>query len=95
MSDEMTGRDGATPAPNTQCLKVYCRSWCGDCRRAIAWLDEQGIEYTLIDVDEDTDARERAAAFNQGRLHTPTFELGDDICVDFRPDRVREILNLP
>lgn len=92
MTDETTepGSDSAAGTPG--CLTVYCRSWCGDCRRALAWLDEQSIAYTLIDVDDDADARERAASFNDGRLHTPTFELGDDVCVDFRPDRLREIL---
>jgi glutaredoxin len=80
------------PGPN---LLVYCRSWCPDCRRAKAWLDDQGIPYTEVDVDEDPDARETAAALNEGRLHTPTFVLGDGYCVDFQPDRVRELLDLP
>jgi len=76
-------------------LVVYCRSWCPDCRRAKAWLAEHGIPYVEIDVDEDAAARERAAALNEGRLHTPTFELGDGVCVDFRPERIRELLDLP
>lgn len=75
-------------------LVVYCRSWCGDCRKAIAWLDEHGIEYMLVDVDADDDARERAEALNEGRLHTPTFELGAESCVDFRPDRLSQLLGL-
>ena len=32
--------------------------------------------------------------FNEGRLHTPTFECGTEICVDFRPDRLCEILDI-
>lgn len=76
-------------------LIVYCRSWCGDCRRAKTWLDEQGIPYIEVDVDDDLEARARAEGFNEGRLHTPTFEHEGESCVDFQPDRIREMLNLP
>jgi glutaredoxin len=73
-------------------LIVYCRTWCGDCARARRWLDENNIPYTEIDVDADDEARERAAAHNEGRLHTPTFECGDGAVVDFRPDDVEQLL---
>lgn len=76
-------------------LIVYCRSWCPDCRRAKVWLEENGIAFVEVDVDLDDDARERAASLNNGRLHTPTFERGSEACVDFRPDRIRELLELP
>ena len=73
---------------------MYCRTWCGDCARARRWLDDHGIAYTEIDVEADPTARERAASHNEGRLHTPTFEIGDGVCVDFHPDRLTELLGL-
>ncbi len=73
---------------------MYCRSWCGDCRRARAWLQEHDIPYVEIDVDDDRDARAKAEAINDGRLHTPTFEIGVDSCVDFRPDRLKDLLGI-
>jgi len=76
-------------------LIVYCRSWCPDCRRAKQWLDDHGIAYQEVDVDEDRDARTRAADLNEGRLHTPTFEIGGEFCVDFKPNRIRELLDMP
>jgi glutaredoxin len=75
-------------------LVVYCRTWCPDCARARRWLDEHNVSYTLVDVDNDPDARERAAGFNDGQLHTPTFEHKGETCVDFKPDRLREIIGL-
>jgi len=75
-------------------LVMYCTPWCGDCRRARAWLDARGISYVEVDVSEDMVARETAAGFNEGRLHTPTFEYGADVCVDFRPDRLCEMLGI-
>ncbi|HET6352603.1 MAG TPA: glutaredoxin family protein [Coriobacteriia bacterium] len=89
--DEVKAAQGSdSPAA----LIVYCRSWCPDCRRAKAWLDQNGIAYTEVDVESDPDARDRAAGFNEGRLHTPTFEIGDDICVDFRIERLKELLDM-
>jgi mycoredoxin len=75
-------------------LLMYCRPWCGDCRRARAWLAERGIPYVEIDVEENPEARERAARLNAGDLHTPTFELGEQFCVDFRPERLCEMLGI-
>lgn len=75
-------------------LVMYCTPWCPDCRNARHWLDSRGIDYVEIDVSTDVNARKRAASHNDGRLHTPTFELGDEICIDFRPDRLRELLGL-
>ena len=31
-------------------LKVYCYSRCTTCKKALKWLDENGIEYTNIDI---------------------------------------------
>ena len=34
-------------------VKVYCYSRCTTCRKAIKWLDDNKIEYDLIDIKED------------------------------------------
>jgi len=73
---------------------MYCRSWCGDCARARAWLESRGIPYVEIDVERDPDARARASGHNEGRLHTPTFEYGTEVCVDFRPERLCFLLGI-
>lgn len=85
------------PVPSGQPASVvmYCRSWCPDCRRARDWLTQKGIEFVEIDVDHDAEARARAESLNEGRLHTPTFEVGPEKCVDFQPDRLRQLLDLP
>ncbi len=77
-----------------QNLVMYCRTWCGDCRRAREWLAERGIPYVEVDVERHPGARDRAAAMNGGQLHTPTFELGSEVCVDFRPERLCEMLGI-
>ena len=39
-------------------VQVYSTAWCRDCRAAKRFLDENGIEYTEIDVDADPAASE-------------------------------------
>jgi mycoredoxin len=73
---------------------MYCRTWCGDCARARVWLERHDIPYVELDVEADPSARERAAGHNEGRLHTPTFEIGDGVCVDFKPARLCELLGI-
>ncbi len=34
-------------------LKVYCYSRCTTCKKALKWLDDNHIEYDLIDIKED------------------------------------------
>lgn len=70
---------------------VYCRSWCGDCQRALRWLDQMGYAYDLLDIDDDEDARARCVEL-AGKVITPTFEIGDVCVVDFDRDRLRELL---
>jgi glutaredoxin len=85
--------EGTTMADRPTCI-VYCRSWCGDCHRALQWLDEQGYEYTMIDIDQDQDARKRCVEL-VGKVITPTFEIGDTCVVNFDPDDLRGVLGEP
>jgi len=89
----MSDADETAATPDVHVI-MYCRPWCGDCARARAWLVAHDIPFTEVDVERDTDARQRAADHNEGRLHTPTFEIGDGVCVDFRPDKLSELLGL-
>ena len=34
-------------------VQVYSTEWCRDCRAAKQFLDEHGIDYTVIDIDAD------------------------------------------
>lgn len=34
-------------------IKVYCYSKCSTCKKALKWLDDNKIEYALIDIKEE------------------------------------------
>lgn len=80
-------------SPQPTCI-VYCRSWCGDCHRALRWLDDMGYAYQMIDIDEDPAARERCIEL-AGKVITPTFEIGDTCVVNFDPRSLAGVLGDP
>lgn len=44
-------------------MRVYCYSKCTTCKKALKWLDEQGVAYDLIDIKENNPSREELAAW--------------------------------
>jgi mycoredoxin len=40
-------------------VTLYSAPWCGYCRIAKRFLDEQGVSYTEINIDEDEAAARR------------------------------------
>jgi len=58
-------------------LIVYGASWCPDARRARKFLDEQGIAFTWIDIDENSAAKEYVKSVNGGKVVIPTILFED------------------
>ena len=44
-------------------MKFICYSKCTTCKKALKWLDEQGVAYDLIDIKENNPSREELAAW--------------------------------
>ena len=53
-------------------ITLYGADWCPDCRRAKAFLKDNNIEYTFVDVDLDKEATSRVEAINNGKRIIPT-----------------------
>lgn len=51
---------------------LYVNAWCGDCRRAIRFLDEYEIPYRTIDLDDHPEASDIVEALNRGSRSVPT-----------------------
>ncbi|MCY3567667.1 MAG: glutaredoxin family protein [Chloroflexi bacterium] len=51
---------------------LYVNAWCGDCRRAIRFLDEFEIPYRTIDLDDQPEAAEVVMSLNRGSRSVPT-----------------------
>lgn len=55
-----------------QDVLLYINAWCGDCRRAVRFLDEHDIAYRTIDLDEAPEAVQIVEALNRGNRSVPT-----------------------
>ena len=58
-------------------LDIYGAAWCGDCRRAKRFLDERGVPYTWIDVDQDAAAAAEVTRLNREMRSIPTLVFAD------------------
>jgi len=57
-------------------ITMFGADWCPDCRRAKAYLNDNGIDYEFKDIDLDGDAVALVEQINGGKRVIPTFEIG-------------------
>ena len=50
-------RSGSDFNPNRLDITVFSATWCGACRRTLEFLDAEGVDYVLRDIDEDPSAK--------------------------------------
>ena len=53
-------------------LTMYSTPWCGYCHRLRSQLDREGIEYDVVDIEQDPAAAELVMAVNGGNQTVPT-----------------------
>ena len=58
---------------------VYGADWCGVTQQTLQLLDELGVEYEYVDVEQDPDASAWVKEQNGGMEIKPTLKLGDDV----------------
>lgn len=56
---------------------MYTTSWCSDCYRAKYLLDEYGISYVNIDVEENPEGLAFVLGVNNGKRIVPTIVFPD------------------
>lgn len=77
-------------------IRMYFAPWCHDCRAAKRFLDERGVAYEAINIEENPTAADLIIEKNDGKRKVPTFEVnGRWFAVSpFDPDRLAEQLGL-
>lgn len=53
-------------------IKFYGATWCPDCRRSKAYLDEKKVSYEFINIDEIEGAAREVEKINNGLRSIPT-----------------------
>ncbi|WP_281250013.1 mycoredoxin [Rhodococcoides yunnanense] len=64
-------------ALNAAALTIYSTTWCGYCRRLKTQLDEAGITYAEIDIEQHPEAAEFVGSVNGGNHVVPTVLYAD------------------
>jgi Glutaredoxin and related proteins len=59
-------------------VTVYGADWCGDTRRTLRHLDQSGVKYDYIDIDNDAIGEQKVIAFSNGKRRIPLVEIGSD-----------------
>jgi mycoredoxin len=58
-------------------LTMYSTTWCGYCYRLKLQFDRAGIEYVMIDIEQDLAAAEFVMSVNNGDRTVPTVRFPD------------------
>jgi mycoredoxin len=55
-------------------ITMYTTSWCGDCRVTKRVLEQKGLAFTEVDIEQDEGAAEIVMKVNNGKRSVPTLE---------------------
>ena len=73
-------------------IVVYGSDWCGYTVRALRHLENLGVEFRYVNVDDNPEDEKRIADWNNGRSIRPTVDLSGDIFVNPSPAVLEEEL---
>jgi mycoredoxin len=76
---------------------MYSTTWCPDCRRVKSFLNDRGVEFREINIEDDPDAEDLVLRVNNGRRKVPTLQVGDRFfaCSPFSASKLAAELNIP
>ena len=67
---------------------LYCARWCKDCRKARAWLEDNGLRYVEVDIDQNMAARKQVRQWAGGFLVTPVIRFYGEIILDYNVEKL-------
>ena len=70
-------------------VTVYTKPACVQCNATYKALDKAGIDYQVVDISLDAEARDYVMAL--GYLQAPVVVAGNEHWSGFRPDRIKTL----
>jgi glutaredoxin len=83
---------GLASARRSVSITMYSTTWCGFCKKARAYMQQQHIEFTDLDVDRDVAAAARQRALNPSGS-VPTIAVDEEVLIGFSPDSLEDRIN--
>jgi mycoredoxin len=66
-----------SPGTTTATFTMYSTPWCGYCHRLRSQLDREGIEYDVVDIEQQPEAAAIVEQVNNGNQTVPTLVYSD------------------
>ena len=79
-------------ATSPEQLTVYGADWCHVTQETRQFLDDLGVDYEYVNVEQDPDASAWVKEQNDGMEIKPTLKLGDDVLTAPSADVLEEAL---
>ena len=76
---------------DTTKVKVYTATWCAFCHAAKQYLDQHGVKYADLDVEQNPD-NGREAVEKSGQRGIPVLDIDGDIIVGFDRPKIDSAL---
>jgi glutaredoxin len=78
-------------------VTMYTTHGCPDCRRAKYFLQQRGVEYREVNIEENEHAEAIVLKANNGKRRVPTLQVGDRYfaCSPFNAAKLALELNVP
>jgi glutaredoxin len=73
-------------------VKVYGADWCEDTKRARERLDNMGVGYDYINVENDEKASGWVKEQNEGKERKPTISIGERVLSVPNDDELENVL---
>ena len=74
-------------------VKVYSTEACPWCKKAKAFLSENSVPFTDLNVAEDKEAREEMIK-NSGQMGVPVIDIDGQIIIGYNEAEIKAKLNL-
>ena len=72
-------------------ITLYTKPGCGQCVATYQALAKQGLDYEVVDISVDDEARDYVMSL--GYLQAPVVVAGTEHWSGFRPERIKSIKN--
>ena len=63
--------------PGVPAVTMYSTQWCGYCHRLKSQMEREGIEFSVVDIEQEPEAASLVAAHNGGNQTVPTLVYAD------------------
>lgn len=76
-----------------QSVKMYTTTWCGYCVRTKRYLDNKGVAFEEINIEQHPEFAERIEQATGGYRTVPTLEIDGRLMVNPSPRELDDVLS--